>query len=126
MNCETEFSADSKKLSEIVSDIIETQMAYDCASVNLEYNKKGSLQDVNKLQEQLSILNKREEQIREKYAKHVFDYFTLRKPDVIRKKTGDILTWKEAFSDSFSKLDRGLKNSLVALIEEDGGQYRLK
>ena len=47
------------------------------------------------------------------------------KPVLIRRKTGEEVAWMDAFGDKFEKIDPKLYGSLVALIEESGGKYRL-
>ena len=34
--------------------------------------------------------------------------------------------WIDAFGDDFTKLTPGLKQSLIALVEGKGGQYKIK
>lgn len=60
-----------------------------------------------------------------KYAQAVYDYFSESKPTLIRDLTGEKIQWFDAFGDSFDKMTRGQKHSLVGLVE-DGGKYRLE
>ena len=59
------------------------------------------------------------------YAAEVFRYYSSRQPDLIRKSTGDVVTWKEAFGEDFNNVPKTLRYSLVGLVE-GSGRYRLK
>jgi len=64
--------------------------------------------------------------VREKYAKKIYDYFAPSFPTLIRCQTGEAVSWGEAFGTDFDKTTTANRNSIVALIEEDGGQYRFE
>ena len=59
------------------------------------------------------------------YAKAVFDYYKEKAPLLIRIRTGEEISWKEAFGDSFDDVSKSLRHSLVGLVEGDG-RYRIK
>ena len=43
---------------------------------------------------------------------------------LIRKRDKLKISWHDAFGSDYSKLMPELKESIIALVEEDGGQYR--
>ena len=47
-------------------------------------------------------------------------------PTLIRRRDKTEVSWVEAFGTEYEALTTELKASIVALIEEDGGQYRIK
>lgn len=58
------------------------------------------------------------------YAAEVFRYYSAKQPNLIRRATGDVVTWKEAFGEDFDSVSRTLRHSLVGLVE-DSGRYQL-
>lgn len=63
--------------------------------------------------------------IKERYARNVYNFFSTKKPKLLRRIDEAIIEWEDAFGYDFDGLEKGLRNSLVALIEESGGKYRL-
>lgn len=59
------------------------------------------------------------------YAKDVFDKYVKKRPKLISNKTDDVVSWEEAFGSVFDEVPKGLRHSLVGLVE-GGGQYRFK
>lgn len=126
MNVKKEFREDQQALYEIDDQIDAVQEAYDRARVELEYHEKGTQSDVDRLHQNIVHLWDEEKRIREGYAKHIYDFFSVQQPELVQEGTGKVVPWREAFGDSFAELDTEVKNTLVALLEEDGGQYRFK
>ena len=60
-----------------------------------------------------------------KYAEEVFRYYQRKQPALIRVRTGEEVSWREAFGDSFEAVSTSLKHSLVGLVE-GGGRYKIK
>ena len=63
--------------------------------------------------------------IENEYAMAVFEKYSKSKPQLIRIKTGETVSWDEAFGDDFERISKSLRHSLVGLVEEPG-RYRLK
>ena len=59
------------------------------------------------------------------YAKAVFEYYQKKSPSLIRIRTGETVSWKDAFGDSFDEVSKSLRHSLVGLVE-GGGRYKMK
>lgn len=59
------------------------------------------------------------------YANAVFQYFAKKQPDLIRIKTGEVVSWDDAFGTDFDNVTKSLRHSLVGLVEGDG-RYKLK
>lgn len=129
-----------RKCYEIHKDYGEIKVAACCktCSINqsdmdlpLEERCKHCKREVNckkvvKCHKKLVLSELKQQGIRNTYAKKVFDYYSRTNPLLIRCQSGESVCWIDAFGDSFETTSVGQRNSLVALIEEDGGQYRLK
>ena len=76
----------------------------------------------SQLEELSSVIS---EFIENDYAEAVFNEYCIKKPDLIRVKTGETVSWNEAFGEDFSKVTNSLRHSLVGLVEEPG-RYRIK
>lgn len=60
------------------------------------------------------------------YAQSVYEFYRVGKPDLIRKLTGETVSWEQAFgSGDFGTIEKSLRHSLVGLVEESG-RYVLK
>lgn len=59
------------------------------------------------------------------YAKDVFDKYGKKRPKLISNKTDAVVSWEEAFGSVFDEIPKGVRHSLVGLVE-GGGQYRFK
>lgn len=59
------------------------------------------------------------------YAQSVFEYYSKKKPKLIRIKTSEVVEWEDAFGSSFSKTTKTQKHALVGLVE-GGSMYKLK
>ena len=59
------------------------------------------------------------------YAKDVFDKYVKKRPKLISNRTDEVVSWEEAFGSVFDEIPKGVRHSLVGLIE-GGGQYRFK
>ncbi len=88
------------------------------------YDKKNCQKVIianNKLVE--NEINK--DEIKNRYASKVFSFFSKQKPMLLRRKDKITVSWEDAFGQDYDSLEKGLRNSLVALIEESGGRYRI-
>lgn len=63
--------------------------------------------------------------IENEYALAVFEEFNKTRPELIRVKTGETVTWEEGFGTDFEKISKSLRHSLVGLVEEPG-RYKLR
>lgn len=59
------------------------------------------------------------------YAKDVFDKYGKKRPKLISNKTDAVVSWEDAFGSVFDEIPKGVRHSLVGLVE-GGGQYRFK
>ena len=59
------------------------------------------------------------------YAKDVFDKYVKKRPKLISNRTDCVVSWEEAFGSVFDEIPKGVRHSLVGLVE-GGGLYRLK
>ena len=63
--------------------------------------------------------------VENEYSREVFNVYSKKKPKLIRISTDEIFTWEDAFGDDFDKIEKGLRHSLVGLVEEPT-RYKLK
>lgn len=54
------------------------------------------------------------------YAQAVFAHYYDKKPMLIRVRTGEEVSWDEAFGNDFCKVSKSLRHSLIGLVEEPG------
>ena len=73
----------------------------------------------------LDEAKQREEQFINEYAYKIFTELSKTKPNLIRRINNSIVPWMGAFGVVFDDISPALRGSLVALIEMDGGQYRI-
>ena len=111
------FISYSKKAKELRLARIQAQLV--CDDTSREEKKK--LRDN---EEALQIAKNEEKSFRETYAEEIFKYCNDKKPMLIRRKDNLKTSWHDAFGSDYSKLSPELKESVIALVEEDGGQYR--
>ena len=71
------------------------------------------------------MIHQIDELIEGDYAQAVYNYYSRKKPLLIRIRTGEEVKWQDAYGESFEKLNPGQKHSLVGLIE-GGSKYRIK
>ena len=76
----------------------------------------------NKYDKVVEELNKLEEG---EYSKAIFDVLNEEKPDLIRNRTGEVISWDDAWGGTYDNISKSLRHSLVALLE-GGGRYRFK
>ncbi len=111
------FKSYSAKAKELRLARIQAQLNYDDTSKEYEEQWKQANEDLSKAK-------KEESDFRELYAKEIFNYCNDRNPWLIRNRDNAKIIWKDAFGANYSDLSPELKASVIALIEEDGGQYR--
>lgn len=105
--------------------ILKKNEGFSQADWKSECKTKGACKKVLEACLMLEENDKLKDEIKDKYAKNVFDFFSVQSPKLLRRKDNAMIEWKEAFGNEFEKLDKGMRSSLVALIEESGGRYRL-
>lgn len=71
------------------------------------------------------VITEIDELIEGRYSKEVFQYYAKIQPALIRIRTGEEVTWKEAFGDSYDVITKSQKHSLVGIVEGTG-RYKLK
>lgn len=114
----TLFSDYSIKAKELRLARLQAQLNFDNTPIESENQRKIN---ENKLQKAKT----EEANFRELYAKEIFTYFEKKKPMLIHRKSNKKYAWQEAFGNDYSQVSPELKHSLIALIEDDGGQFRL-
>lgn len=60
------------------------------------------------------------------YSLAVFNEYSKTQPMLINNRTGEKVTWKDAFGDSYDELTKSIKHTLVGLVEGGTGRYRFK
>ena len=94
------------------------------------YDRKHKLQsddlDDASVQEELdAVVSEIDTLMEGRYAREVFECYVKKKPDLVRIRTGEIVTWQDAFGDSYNSITKSQKHELVGLVE-GGSKYRLK
>jgi len=64
-------------------------------------------------------------EIEKEYSKNVFALLCKEDPALINRKSNKRVSWASAFGEKYELLSDDKKYSLIALIEEDGGEYRV-
>ncbi len=112
------FLKESKQMNKYRLASIQAQLDYENAEDNID-------PELDKYETILKKAEQEEDSYSDLYAKKIFDFLKNIKPVLIRKRSNQKVPWDEAFGTDFSKLSNEVKGSLVALVEEDGGEYRL-
>ena len=81
---------------------------------------------VTLIAEKIKQENSKIERIREEYGENLFPILQNYQPVLIDNADEDEKQWYEIFGTDYSKITEDKKISLIALIELDGGIYRLK
>lgn len=123
MNIMKEFTKDHEIITDIGHKLRDARDQYSTGMIQQQYDHLPV--NIDELKQKVTELREEEKKAWDAYAKHVFEYFSPIEPELIRDVTGERVSWRETFGDSYEVLDTGLRNSLVALIEKNGGQYRL-
>lgn len=115
-----QFKKEIREFEKIRIESVRLQNKYDDAKLSKKEQKSTKLKD--KLDEIKSI----ELEFVEVYAKKVFDQLSVVQPLLIRRRDKVEVEWIDAFGADFNLLSVEVKYSLIALVEESGGQYRIK
>lgn len=115
------YAKERKQFKAIRDEHIRIQQQVDEAEIN---NYETAVYQA--LQAQLDEISQKEKEFREYYAKRIFNDLSLTRPTLIRRRDEKEVSWREAFGNDYSRLSPELKASVIALIELNGGQYRLK
>ncbi len=62
---------------------------------------------------------------KEQYGKVIYEFLNKEKPKILIKKTNEIISWDKAFPNNYNMFTSNDINALIALIEENGGKYRI-
>ena len=108
----------SKELKKLYSQKHDLTRKYEDA---LSYGEKAEQisMDLEELTNRIALF------IENEYALAVFEKYSKTRPELIRVKTGETVTWEEGFGTDFDKISKSLRHSLVGLVEEPG-RYKLK
>ena len=113
------FEQEMQEYQTIRLESIKAQRHHDDYAITAKSVPSGLKNDLDNALE-------KESKFKEKYASKVFEYLSKSQPELIRRRDNQLIKWEDAFGNDFSKLPPELWASLVALIEEKGGQYRIK
>ena len=113
------FEQEMQEYQTIRLESIKAQRQHDDYAITAKNVPAGLENDLKKALE-------KETKFKEKYASKVFAFLSDRKPELVRRRDNQVIKWEDAFGNDFSKLPPELWASLVALVEEKGGQYRIK
>lgn len=88
-------------------------------------DSKGKQEIVEICRELDDVIDEIESFVENDYAREVFRIYSKKKPKLIRISTDDVCSWDDAFGTDFDKVEKGLRHSLVGLVEEPT-RYRFK
>ena len=114
------FKKESAEYEKFRLKSIKAQIKYDDAIANVDG------ETLKRIRQDLDDALKREDAFVDSYAQKVFQILSREKPVLLRRRDKTLVPWEDAFGNDYSQLSPERKGSLVALIEEDGGQYRLQ
>ena len=118
-NLQKSFKMEIMEFAQIRLDSVKAKMEYDDAAI-------ASHEPVpNHLKKNMDEAIRREATFKENYARKIFEMLSERKPSLLRRRDKEVTEWLSAFGADFESLSPELQASLVALVEEKGGQYRL-
>ena len=111
----------SKELKDLYAEENNLSDQYYDALETLGYSQKAEQIkiEMDKMSEKITNF------IENDYAQAVFAHYYDKKPMLIRVRTGEEVSWDEAFGNDFCKVSKSLRHSLVGLVEEPG-RYVLK
>jgi hypothetical protein len=72
------------------------------------------------------LIKTKDEFIENIYALAVFEKYSKIKPLLVRIRTQEEVSWEKAFGNTFDSIPKGLRHSLVGLVEDDHGRYIFK
>ncbi len=103
------------------------EMQLKCSDEQEKYDsmKEGNREREKQLK-RLETLKEKYSEVKKEYSLSIFKYFSTIKPDLIVRKTGELVTWNSIFPESIVSPSDDQVRSIIALIEEDGGKYRLQ
>ncbi len=103
------------------------EMQLKCSDEQEKYDsmKEGDREREKQLK-RLETLKEKYSEVKKEYSLSIFKYFSTIKPDLIVRKTGELVTWNSIFPESIVSPSDDQVRSIIALIEEDGGKYRLQ
>ncbi|MCH5256164.1 MAG: hypothetical protein J1D87_02680 [Lachnospiraceae bacterium] len=120
-----------KKINKKYEAHVEKAKCEECSYYNSETVKKlvDRFENCNQCKKRTAIIEVSNELdailaeidvfIEEEYAVEVYSHYAKKEPDLIRIRTGETETWKQAFGDNFDKISKGMRHSLVGLVEEN-------
>lgn len=115
------FDKESQAYNNVRLERIEAQNDYEDAYYTDKTSKATQI-----LKNVLDASIKKEEEIKKMYAERIFNELSDSKPLLVRRATKELVRWEDAFGKDFSEISPELQGSLIALIELNGGQYRIK
>jgi hypothetical protein len=115
------FKKESKEFERLRLKSASAQIKYD-DSIGSDLSQEK----IDKLRINLDDVLAKEDEFVVQYARKIFDYFKITKPILIRRRDKAEISWDDAFGTDFDKISPELKGSIVALVEENGGQYGIK
>jgi len=107
----------------------DKELAYSKMAFSERYSSCRSdeaCKAVSKIAGKIKQAEKQEESTREAYGKKLFKILAEYQPVLTHTKDKSDIAWIDVFGTDYSRLSNEEKVSLVALVELDGGLYRLK
>ena len=120
MDYNTIFESERKIYKDLRLEHVRKQMEYDKHYYN---NPQSSI--TKKCKRALDDIQRKENSFIAQYAQEIYDHLSKTKPVLLKRATKTQISWEEAFGEKFSEISPNLYGTLVALIELDGGQYRI-
>ena len=115
-----QFKKEIRQFEKIRLESVRLQNKYDDDRLSKKEQKSTKIKD------KLDVIKTTELEFVEIYAKKVFDELSVVQPLLIRRRDKADVEWIDAFGTDFDLLPIEVKYSLIALVEEAGGQYRIK
>ena len=113
------FEKEIAEFERIRQQSVAAQIEYDDAAII------SPVPSLSRLKCKLDRVLSKEDKFKESYSKKVFEVLSETKPVLLRRRDKQEIAWTEAFGTDFEMLSPELQASLIALVEEKGGQYRL-
>ena len=98
----------------------DQQEIYD----SMSYNDKNS-RKLERERKQLERTKEGYKACKEEYARSIFNLLSKEGPDLMVRTSKAIIPWKSAYDKEYDMLTEDQKRTLIPLVEEDGGRYRI-
>lgn len=94
--------------------------------LELDEKKNSGTGNSTQIEKELEKLTAEWEFFKENvYAKAIFEHYAPKKPKLIRIKTGETVSWDDAFGNDFESIPKLQRHALIGLVE-NSSKYRIK